>query len=436
MPAAAVALEAPADDRPRRRRDLRFLLTGSAVSMLGSRLTAIGLPLLVLTLTGSPLVAGWAGFAVAAPSALVLLPAGALIDRWNSRRAMTCCELGRGVAVALAFVIVLRGHPSVRLLIALVVAEEVLGVFSALAERGIICSLVEPDDTASALARAEARTHMVVLGGRSLGAFLYSLAQWLPFLADAISFGFSASLLLLVMQRKDSYQPARAADRQLRREITEGLRWVCGDRFARIAIPLTAFTTLIGQAFIMVFLAEAHVRGLPPDRIGLILAASGGGGAIGSAAAVRLFQVFKYRLLQIQMWTWTGTFLFLAWLGSRSFFLIAFALILTGFSGALGNIALDVYLFRTVEKRMLGRATSIDRLTTYGGLAIGPVLGGAIAEECGLVTSLFVLFVGTALLTMVIVVAGRPPRARPVIQGQRAPSSRPDQASTAPSLSS
>ena len=79
MPAAAVALEAPADDRPRRKRDLQALLTGSAVSMLGSRLTAIGLPLLVLALTGSPLVAGWAGFAVAAPSALVLLPAGALV---------------------------------------------------------------------------------------------------------------------------------------------------------------------------------------------------------------------------------------------------------------------------------------------------------------------------------------------------------------------
>ena len=402
-----VAAEAPVDDRLRRKRDFQSLLAGSSVSMLGSRLTAIGLPLLVLAVTGSPLVAGWAGFAAAAPSILVLLPAGALVDRWNSRRAMTFSELGRGVAIAAVVVVVLLGRPSVEILIGLVVVEEVLGVFSALSERRIICSLVEPDNTASALASAEARTHMVVLAGRSLGAFLFGLGQALPFLADALSFGVSASVLMRIGQRQEPPQPAEIAERNLWREIGDGLRWVRSDQFARIAFPLTACATLIGQALIMVFLAEAHARDLPSAQIGMVLAASGAGGALGSATAYWLFQHFQYRLLHIQMWIWTGMFALLAWSGGKSIFLMAVALTVTGFAGALGNIALDTYLLRKVDVNMLGRATSIDRLTTFGGLALGPLLGGAIAERNGVAQSIFALFVAAALLTAATAVASR-----------------------------
>jgi MFS family permease len=407
MVVARAAAEAPVDDRLRRKRDFQFLLAGSSVSMLGSRLTAIGLPLLVLALTGSPLAAGWAGFAAAVPSILVFLPAGALADRWNPRRVMIFSELGRGAAIAAVVVIVLMGRPDVAQLIGLVVVEEVPGVFSALAERRFICALVEPDDTASALTRAEARTHMVLLLGRSLGAFLFGLARVLPFLADALSFGVSATLLARIRQPHEFPQNAPGTDRHLAREIGDGVRWVRSDQFARIAFPLSACMTLTGQALIMVFLVDAHRHNLPPTQIGMVLAASGAGGALGSAVAYQLFQYFKYSLLQIQMWIWTVMFAFLAWSDGKSFLLMAGALTITGFAGALGNIALDTYLFLTAGERMLARATSIDRLTTFGGLALGPLLGGAIAGQCGVGQSIFVLFVAVALLTAVAAIAGR-----------------------------
>jgi MFS family permease len=404
-----VAAEAPSGNRLRYNRDFQFLLTGSSVSMLGSRLTAIGLPLLVLALKGSPLVAGWAGFAVAAPSILIFLPAGALTDRWNPRPAMITSEIGRGAAIATVVALILVLHrPSVALLIALVVVEEMLGVFSALAERRMICSLVEPGNTVAALASAEGRTHVVVLLGRSLGGFLFGLGQALPFLADAVSFGFSAAVLMRIKPPRelpDSDQPA--ADQHLGREISAGLRWAWDDQFTRFAFPLTACATLISQALIMVFLAEAHTRDLSGDRIGLVLAASGAGGAIGSAAACRLFRYFKYHLLRVQMWIWAGMFIVLALSGGRSFTLMAVALTVAGFAGALGNIALDNYMFRERNKKMLGRSTSIARLTTSAGLALGPLFGGAIAEQFGTGRSIYVLS-AFVLLTPAAAIFARP----------------------------
>ena len=403
-----VAAGAPADSRLLRNRDFQLLLTGSSVSMLGSRLTAIGLPLLVLALKGSPLVAGWAGFAVAAPSILIFLPAGALTDRWNPRPAMIISEIGRGAAIATVVALILVLHrPSVALLISLVVVEEMLGVFSALAERRIICSLVDPGNTVAALASAEGRTHVVVLLGRSLGGFLFGLGQMLPFLADAVSFGFSATVLMRIKPPKELIVPDPPAVGHLGREIRAGLRWAWDDRFTRFAFPLTACATLISQALIMVFLAEAHARNLTGDRIGLVLAASGAGGAIGSAVACRLFHYFKYHLLRLQMWIWAVMFTVLALSGGRSFILMAVALTVAGFAGALGNIALDNYMFRDRNKKMLGRSTSISRLTTCAGLALGPLLGGAIAEQFGTGPSICALS-AVVLVTPVAAIFARP----------------------------
>jgi hypothetical protein len=76
----------------------------------------------------------------------------------------------------------------------------------------------------------------------------------------------------------------------------------------------------------MVFIAEAHQGKLSPITIGMVLAASGAGGAIGSAAASRLFASFSYYLLPMQMGIWVGTLGFLAWQGVRSYPCLAVAM--------------------------------------------------------------------------------------------------------------
>src|SRR5689334_6091001 len=110
----------------------RWLMRASSVSMLGSHVTTIAYPLLVLSLTHSPLEAGWVAFAAMAPSILVHIPAGALVDRWNPGRAMRVSETGRGVAIASVAITLALGLASVPLLIAAAVLEGVLEVFSVL----------------------------------------------------------------------------------------------------------------------------------------------------------------------------------------------------------------------------------------------------------------------------------------------------------------
>jgi MFS family permease len=83
----------------RTNRDVRLLWGGQTISVLGSRVSALAFPLLVLSTTNSPARAGIVAFAATLPFQQWQLPAGGLVDRWDRKRTMIWCDLGRGAAV-------------------------------------------------------------------------------------------------------------------------------------------------------------------------------------------------------------------------------------------------------------------------------------------------------------------------------------------------
>ena len=411
-------------------RGFRLMLAGSSVSMLGSRLTTIAYPMLVLYLTGSPFAAGWVAFAATAPSFFIYMPAGALVDRWDPRRTMLVCEFGRGIAIAAVVAALVLGRATIPLLVGAAVAEGVLEVFSTLSEPRYMRSLVERDQTSSALASIEARTHVAVLAGRPLGGFLFGLSPVLPFLADAISFVVSVGALIsikgsgmvertLLLRGGNiigrsfggirvnhpgctmfSYR-ARILAGQLRSDTRAGLRWLHDDRPACRALVLSAGWTLIFQALMIIFLVDAHAHLLPSAVIGMVLAASGVGGALGAMVAQGLRARAKYPWIHIQAWVWGVVFAFLAVWGSQSFLLMAIAMAILGFSGALGNIELSTYLIENVAGDMLGRATSLGCLMSFAACAAGPVLGGLLIQSYGGQSAVFALFGLAAILALI-----------------------------------
>jgi len=73
--------------------------SGQILSMLGTRISSIVVPLVVLDLTHSASKAGLAGFFSTLPYLLFYLVAGPVLDRYNRKRVMLVCEAIRIVAV-------------------------------------------------------------------------------------------------------------------------------------------------------------------------------------------------------------------------------------------------------------------------------------------------------------------------------------------------
>jgi MFS family permease len=386
---------------------LRRLLGASTVSMLGSHMTTIAYPMLVLKLTGSPFVAGWVAFAAMAPSILVYMPAGALIDRWDPRRTMLRSEVGRGVAISVVAITILLRKTSVPLLIVAAVVEGILEVFSTLAERSCVGAVVERGQLSSALAQMEGRTHAVLVAGRPLGGLLFGIDPMLPFAADVATFIYSVSVLRKFRENWQVSPTARsygepAINRHLWSDIRIGLLWLRENQFAQIAIIIFSVGTLAFQALIMIFLADAHAQRLSALSVGVVLAASGLGGTIGSVTASPRLKRVGYSWIKFQTLTWCLGFVILWATAGRPFLLMALVMAVLGLTGALGNIELDLYLMKRVERDMLARVTSISRLASFGACAVGPALGGILVAELGVQRALFVIMIPLAVLSAII----------------------------------
>src|SRR4051794_26220495 len=91
-----MTIRTPPDELPERLRDdpdFRRYWIARVLSVTGSLVTAVALPVLVYRLTGSPVLTALVSALEAAPYLVFGLFAGALSDRWNRRSVMVSADL-------------------------------------------------------------------------------------------------------------------------------------------------------------------------------------------------------------------------------------------------------------------------------------------------------------------------------------------------------
>lgn len=390
-PATPISVFAPTGTL-RYNRDFRVFLAGSTVSVLGSRLTTIAYPMLVLWLTRSPVYAGLAVFAAAVPSIMFYIPAGALVDRRDPRQTMLWAEISRGAAVTLIVLTVLFRRSSVLLIIGLATIEKILEVFAGLADRRYIMGMVEPRDASAAMVRSEARTHIAVLAGRPLGGLLFESDPVLPYIADFISFVVSVyTLCFLGKSVENKREPARKIASS--GNVFSGLSWAARDKYLRYALPFGSIVTFLSQALMIIFISDATTRHVAPVMIGLVLGASGAGGALGALVGGNVRILSGYSRLALQLLVWAASFFALfAVTSSGRVWCMAVVMLMMSIAGAMSNIELDTYV-AWHSGDALARVTSIGRLLCFGAAALGPAAGGLLAGTLGTHDAVLTLFV-------------------------------------------
>ncbi|HUL09813.1 MAG TPA: MFS transporter [Candidatus Acidoferrum sp.] len=380
----------------RSNRDFRLLWLGSAVSVLGSRASAIAYPLLVLALTGSPADAGLAGFAATVPYLLWQLPAGALVDRWNRRRIMIACDAGRALALASIVLALALDCITLAQIVLVSFIEGSLYVFHSLAEPAAVRNLVHPTHLPLALSQIEVRERGAALLGQPLGGFLFDLGRAVPFLADALSYLASLSALLLIRGR---FESERAPHGPFVAEIVQGLVWLGREPFLRATALLIAGSNLLFQALNLLVIVIAREQGASSTAIGLLLAGFGGGGVLGSLAAPWFQRRLPMKAIVIGAnWVWA---LALPGIGLADSLLVVGALLaLMAFVGPLWNVAMDVYRLLITPDELQGKVGSVISLLAWGAMPLGSLLAGFLLDSFGSWTTTMVLAAAMALVAV------------------------------------
>ena len=370
-----------------------MLWSGQVVSTIGTRVTGVAFPLLVLAETHSPAKAGIVGFAQTLPYMLFYLPAGALVDRWDRKRTMIVADAGRTLALgSLAVALALDDFTFAQVVVVAFV-EGTLFVFFSLSESAALPQVVPKEQLPTAVAQNQARIQGADLVGQPLGGALFGISKQLPFAADAISYAVSLVSLLFIRTEFQEERPRSVT--KLREEMLEGVRWLWGQPFLRAGVLLVAGSNFAFSAMILALIVRAKSLGASSATVGVMLAFLGGGAIVGSLVAPAVQRRVHAKVVMIgSFWVWAlGAFL-------SAFVESPYALgaiwAVGGIFGPIFNVAFSTYRYALVPDRLLARVGSAALVVAWGAIPVGQLTAGFLLERIGSVDTILVVAAASA----------------------------------------
>ena len=372
-----------------RNADYMLLWSGQVVSTLGTTASNIVYPLLILAITNSPAAAGIAGALGFIPYIVFSLPVGALIDRWDRKRVMILCDIGRGLTLASVAIAIFFNVLTIWQIYIAALIEGSLFVFFNIAEVAALPRVVSRDQLPEAAAQNEAAFGATAIIGPSFGTFLYqALGRGAPFIADAISYAISVVSLSFI---KTKFQMEREAttNRNLRAEIMEGLRWLWGQPLIRYMAFLTGAFNMVGSATNLIIILLAKNMGAQDAQIGLIFSIAGLGGILGSLIGGQIQKRFSFGQVIITV-TWIQTLLFPLYIFAPQFLWLGLITGLAYFTIPLYNVVQFSYRLALIPDELQGRVNSTFRLLAFGFNPLGAALSGILLERLGTTPTIIV----------------------------------------------
>jgi predicted MFS family arabinose efflux permease len=281
---------APARPSLWRRRTFRIYWAGGLVSNIGTWLQSVTGSVVVLQLTGSPVMVGVLNFATFAPILFLSLWGGLLSDRFDRRRVVIATH---AASLVLAAVLTVLSGLGALGAVTLIVLCGLLGCSYALAKpalSALLPQLVAADEIASATAVNTLQFNLGQVVGSALSALLLAVTSpTAAFAVNTLSFaGPIGAMLLLRSLPASGHRRAR-----LRGGAREGLRVVARSPMMLAllaAIPLAnaateGLRTLAPEI-------TAHIPGLTADSAGALVTCYG----VGATAGLLSFTLLARRV--------------------------------------------------------------------------------------------------------------------------------------------
>jgi putative nucleotidyltransferase with HDIG domain len=372
-------------------RPFRLLWVGQAVSYFGDMMNLTGLAIMLYFLTHSPSIVALGLITKAAPTALLGLVAGPVVDRFNRQRLMVTADLIRGLLTVTIPFLAVRWLPGVFVAVFLIATAS---AFFNPAKQAIVPNLVPERHLVRANSLISSSEKTMELLGFSLAGVIAATISWLPlFLIDSATYLVSAATLLGVPDRLRAHQTGSL---QLARDIREGSRFIFTNRILRSTMALTLFAAILGGVtFPLLVVFAIDTLGGGPFGYGILEAAIGAGAVVGALSASAAMARWPAGILILAGVAGTGGMAALTGF-SRSLWIAAVFLLLSGLANTVYYVSLVSVTQRQAPDRIRGRVMSTRFLVVQVGLLAGMAVSGPLTTRLG-APIVFVL-VGVLLL--------------------------------------
>ncbi|CCK25058.1 hypothetical protein BN159_0679 [Streptomyces davaonensis JCM 4913] len=277
---------APAPRPPLRSWQFRRVIAAEFVSSVGTQMTTLALPWFVLMTTGSPARMGLVFVIQILPVPLLGMPAGLLVARWGARRVTIIGDIADTVLVAAVPTLYLAGLlPFWALLVIVALIGCVASAYLS-AQRMLLAEAIGSDEGAVTAGNAlfeTATSSARFVGPAAAGLLMAKVGALHVLWIDAATFALSAALLTGLPRRERKPEPLSA------NRMTEGARYLFRDPVLRtMALAALGYGTLMPVVLLALPIMARARYDAAPEIAGLLLAAWGGGTAIGTVIVARL----------------------------------------------------------------------------------------------------------------------------------------------------
>ena len=368
-------------------RDWVLLWSGQLVSVVGTQVSQLAYPLLMLALTDSPAQAGFLSAARTIPYLLLGLPAGALVDRWDRRRVMIVCDAGRALALGSIPLALAFGWLSLAQLYAVALLEGTLNVFFNLAETAALTRVVSREQIPSATTLNEVTLSTGSMLVPALGGLIFAIGQGFAFLVDAISYAVSVVSVWFI--RADLSAPRTADASRLLDDIREGVVWLWRQSLMRFLAFVVGGTVLIESGYMLVVIVLAQRMDASPAAVGLVLGAGGVGSVVGAVLSGPAMRRLTFGQIAMGVhWIWVLLLPLYAIAPTP----LALAAITAAAYGVTPIFFVAQYSYRLarIPNELQGRVNGVFRLFQFVGQPLGLALAGLLSQFIGPVNTVLV----------------------------------------------
>jgi hypothetical protein len=373
------------------------------------------LGLLVYELTRSELDLGFLGLAEFAPAALLVVVAGAAVDRFDRRRVAALGALSNGiVALALAWYVRHPAGLSTTPIFVLVVAFGAGQAFLSPAQRSLPATMVPNRGVPWLIARNSIASEVGTIAGPVLGGFLYEVDVWVPLVAVA-ALSVLAAVAILAIRLPDRepdgigltvagdevdhvLEDGIPASRGGLHDALEGLRFVRAQSILLGAISLDLFAVLLGGA---VTLLPAIAVRLHVGAVGLGWLRAAAGLGAGAMTLVISFRPIQRRVGRILL---SSVAVFGVWtivLGITRSYTVAFIAIFALSAADAASVFIRSTLVPlATPPAMRGRVLAVENVFIGASNELGGFESGALGQLLGTTGSIVLGGIGTLVVAM------------------------------------
>jgi MFS family permease len=383
--------------------DFLKLWTAETVSVFGSAITQLALPLIAATyLQVSPFQFALLTTIEFLPFILFSLPAGVWVDRLRRRPILIVADLGRAVAIASIPVAFYFDALTIWQLYIVGFVNGCFTVFFDVAYQSYLPAVVERDQLVDGNSKLEiTRSAAQILGPGAAGILIGLLKAPFAMVLDSLSYLWSAAFVFWIRRPEPPVEPhdeaAHGPKPSVRQEIAVGLRYVTGHRWLRSIAATTGisnlFSSVIGAILILYLVDE---RDLGPAAIGIAFSIGSVGvliAALTTSAATNRLGVGRMLVLTAIGFSIAGLPLVFA-PDDLVFWAVAVWGFLSGFFGVAWNINQISLRQAITPARMQGKMNATMRFILWGTMPLGAILGGALGNLIGLYPTIVIGAVG------------------------------------------